>query len=471
MTFSNLLLPAYFIVIFFVAQFFSRRVQNLEDFFLAGRKLGAFPVALALAASWVGAASTLGSIDAFHNEGLSGAWRLIIPSIGSFFFITLFMAKPVSRQPYLSQPEAVEAAYGKAGRLLLACVILVATTVLIGSQLVAAGKVCQAVFGMDVTTATLLSATAVVSYAIWGGYFTVVVTDMAQISFVLTGFFILFLFTAWQTLSVPHGLPNLILHQPPHFWEWNYHWEKQILLVITFILAWSIAPEMWQRMSSTRNPDLAFRAGWQAGLLITLLFCIIMGIGLFSSHLTNQHSAVLVTLALNMPFPLLGSFVLLGFVAAVTSTMDSSLNVGSLTLTRDIYQGFLRPQASDQECLLVGRITTLLMILPAVAIALYFQDIIQILWVSADIYASCMFFPIMGILYSKRPARLSGILGILFGAMIVILNTCIQNKIVPTPLYWPEASNSTLLGIGFSGLGYALGALLAKRQGSRPVRG
>ena len=55
----------------------------------------------------------------------------------------------------------------------------------------------------------------------------------------------------------------------------------------------------------------------------------------------GHHDAVLLALALKIPFKFLGGLVLLGFIAAVTSTMDSSLNVGSLTLTRDLYQGFL----------------------------------------------------------------------------------------------------------------------------------
>lgn len=471
MILSSLFLLVYFVLILVVARLFSRRTRNLRDFFLAGRRLGAFPVALALAASWFGAASTLGSINAFHDEGLSGAWRLMIPSILSFGVITLFMAKPVARQAYLSQPEAVEAHYGRAGRLLLAVIILAATTVLIGSQLVAAGKVCQAVFGLDVPMATMLSAAAVVSYAVWGGYFTVVVTDIAQITFVVVGFSILLAFTLAQAIPDAAAWHVFLNRQPPQFWNWTHHWKEQLFLVITFVLAWSIAPEMWQRMSSTRNPDLAFRAGWQASLLVLGLFVVIGGIGLLSTQLIGRHDAVLVALAMKIPVRALSALVLLGFVAAVTSTMDSSLNVGSLTLTRDIYQGFLRPGASERECLRVARLTTFLMILPALVVALYFQDIIKILWVSADIYACCMFFPVIGMLYLRRPGRLSGVLGMLFGGVTVCLSALIQNGVAPDPFSllnvgwtWPGWPHSTLIGVSVSGVGYAVGYFLSRRQ-------
>lgn len=464
MTPTLILLIAYFAVVLLAARFFSRRVSDLKDFFLAGRSLGSFPVALTLAASWFGAASTLGSINAFHDQGLSGAWQIVLPSILSFIIITLFMAKPVARQNFMSQPEAVEAHYGKLGRLLLALIILASGTVLISSQMVVAGKFFQLMFGLDITWATIISTAVVVSYAMWGGYFTVVVTDIAQIVFIVAGFLVLLLFTSSEAIPTPAAWQHFITQQPPHFWDLTHQWQQNIFLVFTFVLAWCIAPEMWQRMSSTRNEEQAFRAGWQALLVMLLLFGMITAIGLLSTQLIGKNDAVLIALAQHIPNPFLCAFVLMGFLSAVTSTMDSTMNVGSLTLTRDIYQSFLRPHASTRELIWAGRIATVLIVLPAMAIALYFQDLIKILWISADIYASCMFIPVVGMLYLKHPGRLSGVLGMTCGGMIVLLSILFQNHLVPDILHWPDWPYSTLLGVGFSGLGFGVGYWLSRRQ-------
>ncbi len=457
MNLSVFFLVAYFVVILLTARFFSRRAKNLKDFFLAGRNLGSLPVALTLAASWFGASSTMGSINAFHDHGLSGAWQLVLPSILSFIVITLFMARPVSQQPYLSQPEAVEAHYGKAGRLLLALIILAATTTLIGSQMVAAGKLFQTVFGLDVTWATIASTLAVVSYAMWGGYFTVVVTDIAQMGFIGVGFLILLCFTATQAIPNAAAWQHFLAAQPPQFWNFTHNWQENSFLVLTFVLAWCIAPEMWQRMSSTRNPELAVKAGYQATIVMMVLFAVIVSIGLLSTQIIGKSDAVLIDLALKIPVPLFSALVLLGFLSAVTSTMDSSLNVGSLTLTKDIYQGFVRPQAQDQELIWVGRIATLLMVFPAMALALYFQNLIHILWISADIYASGMFFPVVGMLYLKNPGKWSGVLAMIFGVSAVIFSALIQNGLLPNGIHWPGWPYSTLIGIAMSGVGFAIG--------------
>lgn len=464
MTLPIFFLIAYFVAILVVSRLFAGKAQNLKDFFLAGKRLGALPVALTFVASWFGAASTMGSINAFHDQGLSGAWQIVIPSVMSFVVITLFMAKPVARQTHLSQPEAVEAHYGRLGRLLLSLIILTSGIVLVGSQMVVAGKFFQMVFGLDITWATIISAFFVVNYAMWGGYFTVVVTDIAQVALVSLGFLILFGFTATHAVPDSAAWTHFITQHPPHFWDWSYGWEKNIFLDLTFLLAWSIAPEMWQRMSSTRSPELAFRAGWQATLMMLFLFSLIVSIGLLSTQLVGKHDAVLIALAMRIPNQLLSGLVLLGFLAAVTSTMDSSMNVGSLTITHDLYRGFFRPKASDQELIWVGRIATALVVVPAVAIALYFQDLIRILWISADIYACSMFFPVVGILYLKNPGRLSGILGMSLGSAAVIISALVQNGIMPNWLHWPDWPYSTLLGTALSGLGYAIGYWITRKQ-------
>ena len=464
MTLPLFFLIAYFVAILLVARLFASKAHNLKDFYLAGKRLGALPVALTFVASWFGAASTMGSINAFHDHGLSGAWEIVLPSVMSFVVITLFMAKRVAQQTHLSQPEAVEAHYGRVGRLLLSLIILTSVIVLLGSQMVVAGKFFQMVFGLDITLSTIISTAVVVSYAMWGGYFTVVVTDIAQVALIALGFSILGWFTATHAIPHPAAWQQFLSHQPAHFWDWHYGWEKNIFLTLTFVLAWSIAPEMWQRMSSTRNPDMAFRAGWQATLMMLFLFSLIVSIGLLSTQLVGKHDAVLIALALKIPNQLLSGLVLLGFLAAVTSTMDSSMNVGSLTITRDLYQGFYRPHASNWELIWVGRIATAVIVIPAVAIALYFQDLIRILWISADIYACSMFFPVVGMLYLKHPSRLSGILGMSIGSVSVILSALTQNGLMPNVIHWPGWPYSTLLGTGLSGLGYGLGYWLSQKQ-------
>jgi SSS family solute:Na+ symporter len=468
-----MLIAAYLIGVVVVSRLFARRMSSLLDFFLAGRTMTAWPVALTFVASWFGAGSTMGSLNAFHDHGLQAAWELMIPSILSCCLITGLLARRVSDQQTLSQPEAIERRYGRLGRLLLSLLILCSVTTFVGSQMVAAGDVAHTVLGVDFTLATVLMSAVVVLYATMGGYFAVVVTDMCQFGLFSLAFIVLGFFAAWKIQSDPVGTWQWLQHPPKTtFWNPMADLPRHLALLAAYLPAWVIAPEMWQRMSSTKNRELAQQSAFRATCCLIVLFSLVMLVGLLSAYwlpgaATGEGKSlnVLVALAYAMPNELLTAVVLVGFMAAVTSTMDSSLNVGSLTLTRDLYQQFLRPQASQRELIYVSRLSTVLVALPALFIALTHRDILTILWMSADIYASTMFFPIVGLLFMKNPGRLSGVLAMILGGLASGLSMAIQNQwlILPAGMAWPSAPYSTLLGLALSGIGFGLGHWLSRR--------
>lgn len=459
-------IAGYFTVIVLLSRVFSRKIADLKDYFLAGRSLVAWPVALTFAASWFGAGSTIASLNVFNQNGLSGLWELAIPSIITCLLITFFMARRVARTQTLSQPEAVEKHYGRAGRFLLSVVILCAVTTFLGSQLVAAGKIYETALGVDITTSTLLITAVVVFYAMLGGYFAVVVTDIAQMALIAAGLLVLLLFCSDRLMTHPDFLGHVLASRHADFWNPGHNLVHHVFLVATFVMGWVIAPEMWQRMSSTRDEHLAFRAAAGASMILVTLFVMVLAIGILSAGFMAPSDRVLVDLAFMLDNPFLTALVIAGVTAAISSTMDSSINVGSLTLTRDLYQGFFRPQATTTELLWVSRAGTALVALPAIGIALYFQDIIRILWISADIYASTMFVPVVGLLYIRQPGRWSGVLAMLFGGLTVLVSALNQYGLIEMPGFWPQWPYSTVVGVGMSAIGFGLGYWLSRKAPS-----
>jgi Na+/proline symporter len=221
---------------------------------------------------------------------------------------------------------------------------------------------------------------------------------------------------------------------------------------------------MWQRMTSCKNPDLAVKSCRSAVTILFSLYVAVTVIGLLSPAIIGESKAVMIDMALKLPYPFLTALVIIGFIAAVTSTMDSSLNVGSMTLTRDIYQGFIRRNANETELLWASRIGLLCIAIPAITIAVSFQDIIHVLWMSADVYASAMFVPVVGILFCKNPKPLSGVLAMSLGLTFVLLSMAFQYNWLDLanslPFEWPKAPYSTLIGVSLSIFGFQLGQQL-----------
>ncbi|MGE0199918.1 MAG: sodium:solute symporter [Candidatus Melainabacteria bacterium] len=468
-TLPLIFLAGYFLLVTVFSHFFAHRLTSLRDFFLAGRTLHSGLIAVAFVAAWFGASSTLGTIDKLHQQGLSGLWYIVIPSIISCLLITLWMARPIAAMATLSQPEAVEKQYGPLARILLSIIILCALTGFLAAQMVACGKMLHGLFGLDPVWAIILSTTVVVSYAMSGGFFAVAVTDTAQLSCIAVALVVLLVFCAGQAVQPGSALWFTLSHQPAGFWNLlspgstgtfippSDFLAQSAAMAFSFVCAWIIAPEMWQRMSATDHPQVAWRAGWIATGILAVLFAMVVFIGISSIGLVDTENDVLIALAYQLPAPWLTYLVLIGFVSAVTSTMDSSINVGSLTLTHDLYQRFLRPDAGEKELVWMGRVFTALMPLPAMAIAFGKSDIIAVLWLSADVFASAMFIPVMGLLFWPNPHRLSGLLAMLFGFGVVVVGGLVQYGGLAMP--WPVAPYSTLVGIGLSAAGFLAGEL------------
>lgn len=95
---------------------------------------------------------------------------------------------------------------------------------------------------------------------------------------------------------------------------------------------------------------LAFRGALGATLLLIGLFAMVASIGILSAQIIPNSERVLMDLAQKLPHPLLGGLALAGVLAAISSTMDSSLNVSNLTLTRDIIRALYAPTLPRANC-------------------------------------------------------------------------------------------------------------------------
>jgi solute:Na+ symporter, SSS family len=77
-----------------------------------------------------------------------------------------------------------------------------------------------------------------------------------------------------------------------------------------------------------------------------------------------------------LPTGLIG-IVLASLIAAVMSTLSTHLNWGSSYVVNDFYQRFLKPNASDKELVLVGRISTVLLMVLAAILALALSSALE----------------------------------------------------------------------------------------------
>lgn len=258
---------------------------------------------------------------------------------------------------------------------------------------------------------------------------------------------------------------NALLAKPEGFFSLTTNLPENIAMTVTFSLGWMIAPELWQRMAALRSDNQARKLVLLACACFPAIYTVVIAIGILAVNVISpetfpKEGNVFLLLSEQMP-PWLGVIALVALMAAIASTIDTTLNVACMTISKDIIGKFMLTKLDGSQQVLLSRIGTVLIGLPALCVALFYHDIIHILWISADIFSSCLFVPIIGIFYfpAGRGHAKSASLAIVLGLIPVLLNFAADLHLLSLPAFWPKYPYTTLLGVLMSVLGYGLGVL------------
>jgi len=250
----------------------------------------------------------------------------------------------------------------------------------------------------------LYASIIVVIYSTLGGLKGVLITDFIQFIIAMVG-------SIWATIyivNIPEigGINNLLTNENvvdklAFFPDFSNTEALITLLIIPLAVQWW---STWypgaepggggyiaQRMLAAKNEKhatwatLFFNVAHYAirpwpwivvGLASIVIFPNLEAISNTFPNLTNQmkgHDVAYAAMMTYLPAGLIG-IVLTSLIAAFMSTISTQLNWGSSYIVNDFYKRFLKPKATDKEQVLVGRISTVLLMLCAALFSFYLQS-------------------------------------------------------------------------------------------------
>jgi len=409
-------LLVYFVLILSASFLFTRKMKTIEDFFLASRSLPASLVFLSLSASWFGATSTLVSTDEAFELGVSSFWVIGMPTVVTVLVLAVFLARPIRRLPIVSLPDLVELRYGRGVRFLASILIIWYMVVLAASQMVAIGNFLKVFLGSSYFFSLALGTAIVLLYAVFGGFFSVVVTDSLQFFLLTAGIVGLFLFLVTSTQVAE--IPALVLQEGKgQYFDFFFDLKRSILILLSFTLAWTISPIAWQRIQAAKTAKTAQQGLFASSIVFFILYWTVVAIGMLSFPLfrgQKMKSPVLSELISSKVGVFLGAVLFVAIVAAIMSTMDSAINTGALTLTRDLYQQIFSSSRA-KGIISISRISTLVVGLLAFGVATRFQSILKTLGLASEIMAEGLFVPGMAMIFLKKRLPTAGFLSLALG--------------------------------------------------------
>jgi SSS family solute:Na+ symporter len=395
---------------------YRRMVKSEVDYFLANRTFPAWILAFSYAASWFGGASAIISADKAFAGGWSAYFVMGGPTICSGI-VLLFFAKRIRMFAPLSQPEMMEARYNRTARIIQSIIIFWYMITWAASQMIGAANFVSGYFGMTYTAALFVVVVVVWFYCMFGGFKSVVTTDLGQFIWIVVALFIVLITALGKTGGFGSVRTTVASRDLPNFFNVFGNAKFSLFYIISFTFAWVISAEIWQRFSAARSVKEAKKVSRGALFINIPLYFFAVVIGMLAVALYSEKPDTHIMAALIRDYVpwFLAGIAFAGLLAAVMSTMDTALNTGALVLTEDIYHKVFNKNASEKQLVLFGRIAVTIMAACGIFISLAIRDLLWVLWMASDILAAGVFWPLILGMYGKWGTSKGAIASMLVG--------------------------------------------------------
>lgn len=380
-----------------------RRKQDVEDYFVAGRRVGPFTIAALWVAAWIGGAAVVGTSTRVYEFGVTGVWYILAQAIGLLLF-GLTMARRVKqlgdRHQHLTYPDFIEQHYDSRTRVVATITTVLAYTAYTAGQFAAAAAILQALLGWDYGTSLLLSGAIVILYTALGGYLAVTYTDRVQVALVLLGIVAVGVPVA---ISQAGSWADMRAALPASYYDLGAQgWDKIAALVVSMVLSFFVAMDSFSRSFAARDAAAARNGAWFAIVLILPIAVAVAWLGLACAVLYPDHAAaggILATFVLES-FPVgLKGLMVIGILSAIMSVASICVLTASANYTRDIHQRYIQRDIADTAMLKLGTLASLGAGLLALLMAWNMRDIIDILQLGFTINSAALFLPTIAAVY------------------------------------------------------------------------
>lgn len=385
--YDYLVVGAYFLFMLGIGIYFMRVNKGAKDYFAGGSMIPWWVSGMTLYMANFSAWTFTGAAGFAYATGWFAILYFSTWSI-SYYLGSQLTAAKWRRTRSISPVEYTNTRFNFTTQQFLSTVIALNFTLSAGVQLAATCKLLAPVMGLDITVVTLVTGIVILLYTFMGGLWAVSVTDVVQGVILLSITFIVMPLS----LDLVGGFTNLVNALPPLSLNHSYngvnytvHWLVSIFIIMSLGTAAGAA----QRFYSVKDERDAKRVGKLAGglfLTVPLVFGIpplvasviwpdLSQIEFFQPYVgNNPQDLVFIGLCLKLlPNGLIGVF-LAAMLAATMSTLSSVYNMVSSILSRDIYQGWFRPEITDTEMLKVGRVFSVVLGLIVTGLAVLFVN-------------------------------------------------------------------------------------------------
>lgn len=439
-TLDWVVIGGYFVLLLGIALWvITRKQDNTEDYFLAGRNMGWFVVGASIFASNIGSEHVVGLAGA----GAGGRIPMLIYELHAWLVITLgwvFLPFYI-RSGVFTMPEFLERRFNTSTRWFLTIFSLLAYVLTkVSVTIYAGGIVISSLLGIDFWTGALITVVLTGAYTVLGGMRAVVYTEALQTVILVLGAATL-TFVGLNEVGGWSGMKAAL--EPGYLDMWrpasdpDFPWPSLVITsTIVGIWYWCTDQYIVQRTLAARNITQGRRGTIFGGLLKLLPVFLFLIPGVIALALKNKGELswdtpdqAFATLLMNkMPTGLKG-LVAAGLLAALMSSLASVFNSCSTLFTVDIYKK-LYPSTPEKRLVNIGRIATGFVVILGILWIPIMQNISGVLYEYLQSVQSYIAPPITAVfllgIFSKRINSKGAMATLIAGLTVAIIRLSLE---------------------------------------------
>ena len=453
----------YFVVVITIGFIYAKRSNSsTSEYFLGGRKVGPWFTALSAEASDMSGYLLMGMPGLAYFCGASDVgWTAIGLAIGTYLN-WLLVAKRLRKYSVVANdsitlPGFYSNRFHDTKNIvgtIAAVIILIFFCVYCGSCFVTCGKLFNSLFGWDYTVMMVFGALIVFLYTMIGGYLSVVATDFVQgclmfcaLVVVVVGSItmaggidntVAFLsdipgYLSMTSMAVPvadaDGLQVVQNGQPLFEAEPSAYGLLTIVSTMSWGLGYFGMPQVLVRFMGIRSEDEVKTSRRIAivWVIISMFSAVMIGMigrAIMPDQLLTQSAAesIFIVLAQVMLPAFACGLVVSGILAASMSSASSYLLITGSSVAENIFRGVFKKDATDNQVLIVSRITLACVLLFGIFVAWDENSVIfnVVSYAWAGLGASFGLLTLFS-LYWRRTTKQGAIAGMVTGAAMVLI--------------------------------------------------
>jgi SSS family solute:Na+ symporter len=435
------LLIIYFVFVIGIGVALRRLITTSTDFFLSGRSLPAWITGIAFISANLGAIEILGMSASGAQYGISIVHYYWIGAVPAMVFLGVVMMPFYYGSRVRSVPEYLLRRYDRKTHLVNAIIFVLASVLIAGVNLYALAAVLEALLGIPLAVAIVVSALFVLSYILLGGLSSAIYNEVMQF-FVICAALIPLVIVALKEAGGIGGLFDKLSTRGPDFTSaWSGvglggHNPIGDWISLIFGLSFCLSFGYWttnfaevQRAMSAKDDNTARltpiigaypKAIIPLGIVIPGMAAVLLIPGLGEGGGLPYNDAIPALMNKYLPTGVLG-VAITGLLAAFMAGMAANVSSFNAVWTYDIWQDYIRPGRPDAYYLRVGRVTTVVGVFIGILtafIAAGYSNIANYLQTLFSFFNVPIFLAFIVGMVWRKAGRGSGFWGMVVGTLV-----------------------------------------------------